>query len=256
MIIDVNVHLSRWPFRRLRGDEPAELVSYLRSRGVEQAWAGSFDGLLHKDIEGVNRRLVADCRMHGDGMLIPFGTVNPKLPDWKEDLRRCAEDHRMPGIRVHPNYHGYTLDDPDFDGLLRGAKALGLAVQVVLKMEDDRVQHPLLRVAPVDASALSTLVPQIPGLRLMILNGPAPLVKDAIPKAASAGIGFDFAMQEGITGVAKLIGQVGVERVFFGSHFPFFTWDSSWLKVVESGLEKSAERAVLSGNAERWLAGR
>jgi predicted TIM-barrel fold metal-dependent hydrolase len=256
MIIDVNVHLSRWPFRRLRGDEPEELVSYLKARGVTQAWAGSFDGLLHKDIEGVNRRLVADCRKHGSGMLIPFGSVNPKLPDWEEDVRRCAEEHHLPGIRLHPNYHGYTLDDPVFKPLLQAAAARGLAVQVVLKMEDERVQHPLVRTAPVDATALGGLAATIPGLRLMILNGPGPLKPDAVKAAAAAGIGFDFAMQEGISGVAKLIDQIGVDKVFFGSHFPFFTWESSGLKVVESGLEKSAERAVLSGNAERWLAGR
>jgi predicted TIM-barrel fold metal-dependent hydrolase len=256
MIIDVNVHLSRWPFRRLRGDEPEELVSYLKARGVGQAWAGSFDGLLHKDIEGVNRRLADDCKRHGGGMLIPFGSVNPTLPDWEEDVRRCAEEHRMPGLRLHPNYHGYTLDDPVFERLLRAAAGRGLAVQVVLKMEDDRVQHPLVRVAPVDATILSTLVPKIPGLRLMILNGPGPLKPDAVKAAAAAGISFEFAMQETITGVAKLIDQVGLERVFFGSHFPFFTWESSRLKVVESGLEASMERAVLSGNAERWLAGR
>ncbi|HVR85459.1 MAG TPA: amidohydrolase family protein [Planctomycetota bacterium] len=255
MIIDVNVNLSRWPFRRLRGDEPAELVSLLRARGVGQAWAGSFDGLLHKDIAGVNRRLAEDCKRHGSGMLVPFGTIHPKFPDWEEDLRRCAEEHRMPGIRLHPNYHGYTLDDPDFERLLRSASNRGLAVQLALKMEDDRVQHPLLRVAPVDASDLGVLAARVPGLRLMILNGPMPLTKDATAKAASAGIGFDFAMQEGITGVAKLIEQVGLGRVFFGSHFPFFTWDSSWLKVVESGLETSAERAILFENAERWIAG-
>ncbi len=256
MIIDVNVHLSRWPFRRLRGDEPGELVSVLKSRGVEQAWAGSFDGLLHKDIEAVNRRLADDCRRHGGGMLVPFGSVNPKLPDWEEDVRRCAEEHRMPGIRLHPNYHGYTLDDPVFERLLRAAAGRGLAVQVALKMEDDRVQHPLLRVAPVEATVLGSLVPKIPGLRLMVLNGPAPLVKDGIPNAAAAGIGFDFAMLEGITGVAKLVDLIGVDKVFFGSHFPFFTWDSSWLKVVESELEKPTERAILRGNAERWVAGR
>ena len=255
MIIDVNVSLSRWPFRRLRGDEPAELVSLLRGRGVEQAWAGSFDGLLHKDIAGVNSRLAADCQRHGAGMLVPFGSVHPKLPDWEEDLRRCAEEHRMPGIRLHPNYHGYTLEDPDFERLLKSAARRGLAVQIALKMEDDRVQHPLLRVPPVDATTLSALAGGIPGLRLMVLNGPGPLSKDGIAKAAAAGIGFDFAMQEGINGVAKLIDQVGLERVFFGSHFPFFTWDSAGLKVVESGLDQSAERAILSENAERWIRG-
>ena len=54
MIIDVNVNLSRWPTRRLPCDETPHLVARLRERGIAQAWAGSFDGLLYKDLAAVN----------------------------------------------------------------------------------------------------------------------------------------------------------------------------------------------------------
>ena len=57
MIIDTNVNISRWPFRRLAGDETPDLVARLRKRNVTQAWAGSFDGILHK--EGVMRLATA-----------------------------------------------------------------------------------------------------------------------------------------------------------------------------------------------------
>ena len=58
MIVDTNVHLSRWPFRRLAGDETSDLVARLRARDVTQAWAGSFDGIFQKDLAAVNERLV------------------------------------------------------------------------------------------------------------------------------------------------------------------------------------------------------
>jgi len=98
-MIDVNANLSRWPFRRLVGDDPAGLVARLRIRNVTQAWAGTFDGIFHKDLWSANSRLVDDCRRYGGGILMPFGSVNPGLPNWQEDFRRCCEEYKMPGIR-------------------------------------------------------------------------------------------------------------------------------------------------------------
>jgi predicted TIM-barrel fold metal-dependent hydrolase len=250
LITDTNVSLSRWPFRRLPGDEPADLVARLRKRDVTEAWVGSFDALLHKDIAGVNARLTEDCRRYGAGLLVAFGTVNVSLPDWKEDLRRCADVHRMPGIRVYPNYHGYQLTDPAFGELLALAASRGLIVQLVAAMEDERTQNPLLRVPDVQLGPAPDLLRKTPKLHLQIVNSNR-LPAESIAKLIEAGDSyFDLARVEGVHGLEGLV-QQAPERVVFGSHSPFFYFESALLKLKEAGLNEEQRRRVLSANAAR-----
>lgn len=254
MIVDTNVTLSRWPFRRLAFDETPDLVARLRKAGIAQAWAGSFDAILHRDIASANTRLAEECRRHGDGILKPFGSVNPKLPDWREDFRRCAEDLRMPGIRLHPNYHQYELTDPAFAELLDLARARGTIVEISVSMEDARTQHPLARVAPVDLSALPELARRQPGVRMVLLNWWSALRGSRLQALAeAAGVYFDISTVEGVEGIARLLERLPVERVAFGSHAPLFSLDAALLKVQESGLAEDRKKKLFEENARNLL---
>jgi predicted TIM-barrel fold metal-dependent hydrolase len=244
-LIDVNVSLSRWPFRRLAGDDPAQLAALLRSRGVTQAWAGSFDSLLHRDISSVNARLAADCAAQRS-VLVPFGSLNPRLPDWQEDLRRIHEAHRMPGVRLHPNYHGYKLSDPVAGEVLSAVAQRGLAVQIVIAMEDERTQHALMRVSPVDPSPLITLVPSIKNLKIMLLNS-------GNNTPAMGGVYSDFVMREGPYAVTRAVAAAGLDRIVFGSHAPLFYVDSAVLKMKEAGFSAKQVRAVCETNPKVFL---
>jgi predicted TIM-barrel fold metal-dependent hydrolase len=226
----------------------------LRRRGVGLACAGSFDGILHKDVAGVNIRLARECRTYGKDLLLPFGSVNPKLPDWREDLRRCREEHRMPGIRLHPNYHGYDLKDPAFAELLTLAGAGGLIVQLAMRMEDERTQHPLLQVPPVDAGPLPDLIRGKPGVRVVLLHWKGLMGPALIERLAAAGeVYFEISMLEGLGTLARLIQQVSVERILFGSNFPLFYFESALFKVREAGLTQLQQNAIFAGNAQRLL---
>ena len=276
-IVDVNINLSRWPGRRLPRDETASLVENLRSHSVVEAWAGSFDGLLHKDLAAVNERLAHECRTRTGIRLIPFGSVNPLLPDWEEDLRRCVEQHHMPGIRLHPNYHGYKLDHPSFARLLKLAAEHRLLVALAVIMEDERTMHPLLRVPSVNLDPLPALVTQTPGLRLILLNalsGFSPSSRSPLPPGGkgqgegnsrgetlvtlvrSGEVYVEIAMLERLGGVANLLKEVPLERVLFGSHAPFFYFESALLKLKESALSAEQLKSLQEENARRLIASR
>ena len=254
-IIDTNVYLGRWPFRRIPGDETADLVELLSRHGVVQAWAGSFDGVFHKDLAAVNARLADACRKHGKNVLLPFGTVNPRLPDWEEDLRRCHEEHRMPGIRLHPNYHGYRLDDPDFLRLLHLASERGLIVQIAAWMEDERHQSPLMPVPTVDPAPLAGILGEVPDVRIVLLNTVHVPGDKRLSLLFKAGhVFFDLAKLELIESLAGLLKRMPVERILFGSYSPMFYFESTLLKLRESVLSEAQTEKILRSNAAGLLA--
>jgi predicted TIM-barrel fold metal-dependent hydrolase len=252
MIVDVNVNLSRWPFRRTPCDELPQLLERLQRWDIGEAWVGSLDGLFHRDMGGVNARLAADCA--GNPRLVPFGSVNPMLPDWKEDLRRCDEIYHMPGVRLHPNYHRYKLDDPVFGELLELVQRRGLVVQLAVRMDDDRVQHPLMRVADVDIKPLAEIIARHPKLPLVVLNGLRSIAPgDAARLTAAGNVSFEIAMLEGVGGIEKLVEAVPVQRVLFGSHLPLFNVESALLKLRESTLSETQLAAITQENARRLV---
>lgn len=161
----------------------------------------------------------------------------------------------MPGIRLHPNYHGFKFDEPQFARLLRLAADRRLMVQLALVMEDERMMHHLLRVEPVDTTPLVDLVKQTPGLRLMLLNALRTVRgKPLLDLIAAGEVHVEISMLEGVGGVANLLAQVPHHRVLFGSHAPLFYFESSLLKLKESLLTEEQLRAIRSRNAQRLLA--
>ena len=251
--IDTNVSLFQWPFRRLPLDQTSPLLATMQTHGVTEAWAGSFEGILHRDLAGVNARLADACRDSG-GRLRPFGSVNPLLPAWEDDLRRCHEIHRMPGIRLHPNYHGYTLAAPEFKRLLALATARGLLVQIALLMEDTRTHHPLLTVPDVDAAPLPEAVAAVPQARVLLLNSGKVLEGSLAARlAATPGIHFDIARIESAGGVGRHMRRLPAGRLVFGTHAPFFLYESAVIKLYESDLTAAESRALLVENAQKLL---
>jgi predicted TIM-barrel fold metal-dependent hydrolase len=261
-LIDSNVHLFQWPFRGLKYDRTEALVRKLRRHRIKEAWAGSFEAVLHKQLDSANRRLANECRERGGGILIPIGSVNPVWPDWEEDLGRCHEQYRMPGIRLYPAYHGYGLDHPELFRLLESAARRGLLVQIAIRMEDERVHHPSVVAPVVSAAPLPDVLVKVPDARVQLLGADTVFrsgrVRALIERTRTT---FDISAVEGDGGIGRLIanahptyrGGVPVERLLFGTHAPYFPCESALLKLFESPLDRQQLEGIMFGNARRLL---
>ena len=261
-IIDTNIHLFEWPFRKLKYAGTEALIAKLRQHRITQAWAGSFEAVLHKQLDAINRRLAEECRTRGDGVLIPIGSVNPVWPDWEEDLRRCHEQYRMPGLRLYPAYHGYAIDQPEFTRMLGVAADRGMLVQIVMRMEDERVHHPALDVSTVNASPLPDALEKVPQAKVQLINSAGPLLGNiAGDLVRDTQVTFDIAATEGNGGVGRLIEgmnpsyqtAIPVDRLMFGSHAPYFPCESALMKLFESPLSLEQLEKLMHTNARRLI---
>lgn len=261
-LVDTNVHLFDWPFRRLKYRKTADLIAKLKRHRVTEAWAGNFEALLHKNLDAANGRLAEECRVNGTAMLVPVGSINPVWPDWEEDLRRLHEVHKMPGLRLYPSYHNYSLDRPEFVELLGKASERGLIVQIAFDIEDERVHHPVLRLAAVDAAPLIDAAKKVPKARIQLLN-----CRSALPRTGTATlvqdtkISFDISNIEGVGALGRLIegnhwsikAQIPATRLIFGSHAPYAPCEAALMRLFESPLEREQMVAIMQGNAKALL---
>lgn len=254
-MIDANVAVGQYPFRRLSADAPDRLAERLRKNGVTKAWASSLEGLLHREYGSLNARLAETCRTQGEGLFVPFGVVNPAQPDWEEDLRRCAEEHGMPGVRLFPSYHLYDFTLPAAGALFDLAARRKLIVQIVWRVEDERMEHPLIRPGKLDAAPLVRLVETRPELRLVLLNAQRDIRTESAGRLIQAGnVSFDLAMLEGAGGIERWTAVHPPERLLLGSYSPVFVTESAMLKLKESELPQPHQALIVQGNAERLLA--
>ena len=262
-IIDTNVNLFEWPFRKMKYSNTRMLIEKLRHHRITQVWTGSYEALFSKSINITNIRLSKECRENGKGMLVPFGAVNLSWPDWEEDLRRCHEEHKMPGIRVYPAYQAYDLSHEDFPRLVSLAAERGMIVQIVGTLEDTRVQHPIVASREISFEPIVDVMKNNPKAKVQLLNWNDHVNNELLKKLVTeTSAMFDIAWLESTGGLGRLIdgnswfgkrSPVPVDRILFGSYAPFFPPESALMKLFESPLTLSQMKSVMNINANHFI---
>jgi predicted TIM-barrel fold metal-dependent hydrolase len=102
---------------------------------------------------------------------------------------------------------------------------------------------------------LEKLVGQIPDLRLVLLNALASASRtDQLYRLTAAGdVYVEISMLETVAALEKLIHDISIDRILFGSNTPSFYFEAARLKLQESGLPAIHLDAIRRRNAARLL---
>ncbi len=251
MLIDINTYIGHWPFRQLRHNTATALAKRLDQRRIDRAVVASLNGVFYRNAHSANEEIAKETRRHRD-RLIPFATLNPTFPGWEEDLRRCAENLELQGLRLYPQYHGYQLTDTAALDLIDAATQLGWAVQVPMRIEDRRTRHPFDTAADMSPAALIQAVKLRPKTRWMLLNA---LGLDGGQFPAKANFLVEISRMTAVlqNNIPEFIEKAGLQHLAFGTGMPLNVPEPALLKLDVLNAPKRAKERIAWRNAAAML---
>lgn len=249
MIVDFCAYLGDWPTYELRYRDAKGLLKLMDRCAIDAACVSLAGGMFRYDAREANERLCQRVAGHRD-RLWPIGTVNPSVPTWREDVQDGIERQQLAGFRIHPTYQMYGLTAPPVLALAAMLSAAARPLFVALYVDEERFQHPAIRVPDVGLSEVGALIAQAPDTTL-VLNGLKTSHALELFQAGAVrdGVYLDIdAMDQDYDGLRSLAQRYGKERLVYGSQMPFLYPEAALMVVEHSGLPDEDTEAILSHN--------
>jgi predicted TIM-barrel fold metal-dependent hydrolase len=263
MIVDLNAFIGRWPFGPLGYETPEDILRLLDRAGIDRAAISSLNSVFYYDVEIGNREVGDACLRYPD-RLIPFVVVNPHLLRWMEHLCECVERYGAKGIKLHPDYHKYSLAtgrqvSEAIPSLMEQAARLNLPIYLQTSLFDMR-HHPgycLVWEAPM--SDIGQAIERYPENRFIVSGGRwfGSRVRELLKQLGRDGPRNFSIATDGIggtwEGLKGLVDQIGSARIVFSSRTPILYSEASRDMIEQSEITLEDKVNIFGGNANRLL---
>jgi uncharacterized protein len=277
MIVDFHAHIFPPEVCRRREEYLRRDPTFRELYSNPKAALATADDLLASmDEAGIGKSVVVNfvwqdsalCRLANDyvlesaaasgGRLLPFCIVHPAAGDEaRAEVERCARAGARGLGELRPDNQGFDLAaSPEADLLVWAAKTYSLAL---LFHVSEPVGHSYPGKSGLALGSLYRFIEKAPGVTVIAAHwggglpfyGLMPRVKKAL-----AATYFDTAATRLLysPGVYRhAISILGVERILFGSDFPFLAQRRCLRETKRVDLDKEEKRLILGGNALRLL---
>lgn len=185
------------------------------------------------------------------GAVIAFGSVHPDAPDALDELDRIREAGLL-GVKFHPEYQGFFIDDSRLFPLYDKCRSLGLIMSFHAGRD---LGFPDTLMAPPHRSR--RMLDNFPGARVVLAHmGGAMLYDDVLDCIAGTDCYLDtsFSLHSLSKGMAeKIIAKHGAEKVLFGSDCPWEPSCDSFDFLDSLHLPDSQKEMIFGTNAQHLL---
>ena len=188
-------------------------------------------------------------------VIIPLASVHPADPDFKAHLKAIA-DAGIPGIKLHPYYQGFRLDDPAVFPFFAAVRDLGLFVIAHCGYDHGFLDVPMC-CGPVEIAVLLAAVPGLgPRFVAAHLGGREGNPPGATDRLLDSGCLIDTACLEMLQDnpdAIRVMETWPADRIVFGTDYP---WNRQrrlveWVRAHRP--DAAEQEAIFHLNAERIL---
>jgi hypothetical protein len=200
-------------------------------------------------VRSINSWALAVNQQYDD--LICFGTLHPMQDDWAAEIEQLVADG-IPGIKFHPDYQDFFVDDSKMLPIFCALADAGLIV--LLHAGVDIGLPPPVHCTP---ERLARMLDAVPGLSVIAAHMGGYCCWDDVERyLIGRDLYFDTSYSLADLGAKRMMAIMrnhGIDKILFGTDSPWTDQSAEIAGIRAFSLSSDEKAAILGGNASLLL---
>lgn len=243
LIIDAHCHMGFTKFFSVPGESPEIIIDTMDYIGMDLACV-SHTAALAPDYKWGNDRIIEAVQKYPE-RFIGYCTINPHYPEEiPGELKRCSGIDGISGIKLHPQYHGQTMEHKNY--------------RVVYEFAAKNKCHILVHVySREEIGNMGKYASEYPDISFIMghTGGEVEYMEYAIDIINKHdNIYADLTGSEAKEGIIEwLVREIGSKRLLFGTDMPYYCPRATVARIAAADIHEEEKRDIFGLNMKKIL---